>query len=180
MPSHVARSAPAIQPITACGPPITATISGMVMNAPMPHICVMLIAVPENRPIDRWKPSRRAGPALSLVCMSGLSSLVVDGCRIATGHVIAGKCQAPVLQAPARGADHVRARIMRSSELRAYPEHVRALGEVRMTFLVGPDQIEPLVLVGEVGPFHEHLGVLGQVVRERGIQILRRRLVHLQ
>ena len=33
---------------------------------------------------------------------------------------------------PTRSADHVRARVMRPSELCAYPEHVRALGEIRM------------------------------------------------
>jgi hypothetical protein len=51
--------APAIQPITACGPPIVATMMGMVMNGPMPHIWVMLIAVPENRPMERWKALSR-------------------------------------------------------------------------------------------------------------------------
>jgi hypothetical protein len=28
---------------------------GMVMNGPIPHICVMLIAVADSRPTDRWK-----------------------------------------------------------------------------------------------------------------------------
>jgi hypothetical protein len=41
------------------------------MNGPMPHIWVMLIAVPENRPMERWKPARAGGVVLES-CMSAL------------------------------------------------------------------------------------------------------------
>ena len=37
-----------------------ATISGIVMNGPMPTICVMLIAVAESKPTDRWNVWRPA------------------------------------------------------------------------------------------------------------------------
>jgi len=48
---------------------MTATMIGMVMNGPMPHICVMLIAVPENSPIDRRKPALRTGLPVSAACL---------------------------------------------------------------------------------------------------------------
>jgi hypothetical protein len=38
------------------------------MNGPMPHIWVMLIAVPVNRPMERWKWPERAG-WVGLECM---------------------------------------------------------------------------------------------------------------
>src|SRR5690348_3873931 len=69
MPSDAARIAPAIQPTIACGPPIVATMIGIVMNGPMPHICVMLIVVPENRPIDRRKPVPRSDRLASVRCL---------------------------------------------------------------------------------------------------------------
>lgn len=55
-PSASASSAPTTQPNTACGPPIAATIKGMVMKGPIPHICVMLIATACPSVIRRWKP----------------------------------------------------------------------------------------------------------------------------
>lgn len=42
-----------IQPNMASGPPIVATMAGIVTNGPMPHICVMLIAVAWSGPILR-------------------------------------------------------------------------------------------------------------------------------
>ena len=42
-----------IQPNIASGPPIVATMAGIVTNGPMPHICVMLIAVAWTGPILR-------------------------------------------------------------------------------------------------------------------------------
>ena len=55
-PSAIASSAPAIQPTIAWGPPIVATMIGIVMNGPIPHIWVMLTAVAGNSPIARRKP----------------------------------------------------------------------------------------------------------------------------
>ena len=52
-PSAIASKAPTIHPTMACGPPMVATINGMVMKGPIPHIWVMLMAVPEKTPIDR-------------------------------------------------------------------------------------------------------------------------------
>ena len=45
-----------MKPITACGPPNAATISGIVTNGPMPHIWLMLMAVAWKRPTRRTKP----------------------------------------------------------------------------------------------------------------------------
>ena len=42
-----------IQPNIASGPPIVATMAGIVTNGPMPHIWVMLIAVACSGPILR-------------------------------------------------------------------------------------------------------------------------------
>src|SRR5262245_61110533 len=52
-PSASARIAPMIQPNIASGPPIVATMAGIVTNGPMPHIWVMLIAVACTGPILR-------------------------------------------------------------------------------------------------------------------------------
>src|SRR4051812_36069652 len=54
-PSASARMAPMIQPNIASGPPIVATMAGIVTNGPMPHIWVMLIAVACSGPI--WRSS---------------------------------------------------------------------------------------------------------------------------
>ena len=45
--------APMIQPNIASGPPMVATMAGIVTNGPIPHICVMLIAVACSGPILR-------------------------------------------------------------------------------------------------------------------------------
>ena len=52
-------------PTIAWGPANVATISGIVMNGPMPTICVMLIADADSRPTDRWnrRPSSRSSSA---------------------------------------------------------------------------------------------------------------------
>src|SRR5260370_14889635 len=55
-PSGRARSAPTIQPKSACGPPKAATMRGMVMNGPMPHIWVMLMAIAVGNLTLRTKP----------------------------------------------------------------------------------------------------------------------------
>src|SRR5215470_3778825 len=44
-PSQIASTAPAAQPSMACGPPIAATMSGMVMNGPTPIMSVMFSAM---------------------------------------------------------------------------------------------------------------------------------------
>jgi hypothetical protein len=49
-PSQTASSAPRIQPSTACGPPIEATMSGMVRKGPTPTMFDMFMAVACNRP----------------------------------------------------------------------------------------------------------------------------------
>jgi hypothetical protein len=40
-------------------------LNGIVMNGPMPTICVMLIAAADSRPTDRWnrRPSSRSSSA---------------------------------------------------------------------------------------------------------------------
>jgi len=48
-----AKVNPTTQPNIACGPCIVAIMTGMVTNGPMPHICVMLIAVACTGPILR-------------------------------------------------------------------------------------------------------------------------------
>src|SRR5437879_3772981 len=60
-PSDMTTTAPMSHPKIACGPPIAAIISGMVTNGPMPHICVMLIAVAGNKPKARVKWGTVAG-----------------------------------------------------------------------------------------------------------------------
>src|SRR5579864_1724591 len=54
-PSQTASSAPAIQPRSACGPPIAAMTSGMVMNGPTPIMSIMFIAVALHRPMPRMR-----------------------------------------------------------------------------------------------------------------------------
>src|ERR1700735_806782 len=78
-PSAMARMAPTIHPMTACGPPIVATMIGMVMNGPMPHIWVILIAVPENTQMERWKALSRTGFGALESCMLALSKWVAKG-----------------------------------------------------------------------------------------------------
>src|SRR5258708_4201782 len=56
-PSARASIAPAIQPRIACGPPKATTMRGMVMNGPMPHIWVMLIAMAVGNLTLRIKPT---------------------------------------------------------------------------------------------------------------------------
>src|SRR5512133_3529694 len=53
MPSQTARIAPSVQPSNACGPPIAASISGMVMNGPTPTTFDMLSAVARSTPKPR-------------------------------------------------------------------------------------------------------------------------------
>src|SRR5580692_65686 len=75
-PSARARIAPAIQPRTAWGPPIAATISGIVMNGPMPHIWVMFTAVAGSKPSVRW--NRLApSPVSAGAAVSGRASVMV-------------------------------------------------------------------------------------------------------
>src|SRR5579862_4760749 len=52
-PSHIANRAPKIHPSMACGPPIAATTSGMVMNGPTPIMSIMFSAVALPRPMPR-------------------------------------------------------------------------------------------------------------------------------
>ena len=49
----MAKSAPRIHPSMACGPPTALTISGIVMNGPMPIMSIMLRAVALPRPMPR-------------------------------------------------------------------------------------------------------------------------------
>jgi hypothetical protein len=53
---------------------MAATISGIVMNGPMPHICVMFTAVAGMIPSVRW--NRLACPAGSLEAAAGRASLI--------------------------------------------------------------------------------------------------------
>jgi hypothetical protein len=52
-PSASATTAPTTQHSSACGPPITPTINGRVMNGPMPIMLFTLSAVACGRPIPR-------------------------------------------------------------------------------------------------------------------------------
>jgi hypothetical protein len=52
-PSQMAKMAPRIHPSIACGPPIAATIRGMVMNGPTPIMSIMFSVVALHRPISR-------------------------------------------------------------------------------------------------------------------------------
>src|SRR3974390_2129797 len=52
-PSHNAKTAPAIQPSMACGPPAALTMSGMVMNGPTPIMSIMFSVVAPARPTPR-------------------------------------------------------------------------------------------------------------------------------
>src|SRR5215468_10077541 len=70
-PSASARIAPTIQPNIASGPPIVATMAGIVTNGPMPHICVMLIAVACIGPILRSSIGRDAADPDSLELIDG-------------------------------------------------------------------------------------------------------------
>ncbi len=49
----MASSAPTIQPSSACGPPMAATTSGMVMKGPTPIMSIMFSAVAPPRPMPR-------------------------------------------------------------------------------------------------------------------------------
>ena len=70
-PSARATIAPMIQPNIACGPPMVATMTGIVTNGPMPHICVMLIAVACTGPILRSSIGRDAVDPDSLELIDG-------------------------------------------------------------------------------------------------------------
>ena len=52
-PSQIASTAPSTHPSIACGPPITVTISGIVINGPTPIMSIMFSAVAEPRPMPR-------------------------------------------------------------------------------------------------------------------------------
>ena len=80
-PSHSAISAPMIQPIITCGPPMAEMISGIVMNGPIPTICAMLSEVAGNRPMARMNPRDSSGacerPRVDMVTLrveAGLST----------------------------------------------------------------------------------------------------------
>src|SRR6185437_4942728 len=49
-----------------------------------------------------------------------------------------------------------------------------------MPFLAGPYEVEPLVLVGEIGTLQKDRGVFAEFVRERRVEISLRRLIHFQ
>ena len=55
-PSQTAKSAPAIHPSIACGPPMALNTSGMVMNGPTPIMSIMLSAVALPNPMPRIRP----------------------------------------------------------------------------------------------------------------------------
>src|SRR5262245_48731076 len=57
-------TAPTIQQSNACGPPMSATMSGNVMNGPMPIMLLMLSAAACGSPM----PLTSAGPAPVAVC----------------------------------------------------------------------------------------------------------------
>src|SRR5215467_14603684 len=63
------------------------------------------------------------------------------------------------------------------SPLRADAGRVHAFGEGRVGRLVGPRQIVPLVLVGEVGGVHVQFGIPADLVCDGGVEVLLRRLV---
>src|SRR5262249_7624889 len=65
------------------------------------------------------------------------------------------------------------------SPLPADAELVHAFGVLRVRRLVRPYQVVALVLVGEVDAVHEQLGVLADLVGDRRIEVLLRRLVQL-
>src|SRR5215472_16427873 len=65
------------------------------------------------------------------------------------------------------------------SPLPADAELVHAFGVLRVRRLVRPYQVVALVLVGEVGAVDEQLGVLADLVGDRRIEVLLRRLVQL-
>jgi hypothetical protein len=50
------------------------------------------------------------------------------------------------------------------SKLPADAEGEHALGEVRVPPLIGPYEVEPLVLVGQIGGIQIDLGVLAELV----------------
>src|SRR5271157_5971765 len=60
-PSHRARTAPAIQPSMAWGPPAALTISGIVMNGPTPIMSIMFSVVAPASPTPRISSGCSAG-----------------------------------------------------------------------------------------------------------------------
>ena len=55
-PSQTTRSAPRIHASRACGPPIAATMIGIVMNGPTPIMSFILTVTAPARPTPRIKP----------------------------------------------------------------------------------------------------------------------------
>src|SRR5580704_13498497 len=53
------------------------------------------------------------------------------------------------------------------SKLPANTNGEHAFGEVRMSPLIRPHQVEPLVLVGQIGTVHKHLGILAELIGGR-------------
>src|SRR5580698_1319609 len=66
------------------------------------------------------------------------------------------------------------------SPLPTDPEGEHAFGEVRVPELVRPNQVEAMILVGEIRAVQEHLEVLVDLVGERCVHIFLRSLVLLQ
>src|SRR5579863_6273385 len=66
------------------------------------------------------------------------------------------------------------------SPLSARAHRITALGEVSVRFLAGPDEVVPIVLVREIATVHVHRDVLVDLVLDRRIEILLRRLVLFQ
>src|SRR4051794_25927601 len=79
-PSASERIAPMIQPNIASGPPMVATMAGIVTNGPMPHIWVMLIAVACSGPI--WRSSDGCPVVAALVDGDPTTHLLQSFCLL--------------------------------------------------------------------------------------------------
>src|SRR4051794_7341545 len=148
-PSASARSAPRIQPKTACGPPSVAIISGIVTNGPIPHICVMLSAMAERRPRLRSKPSSPRAPGsvpCSRVKRASRISVIWTSCIAAR----AGRPRPPVCPPGAAGTlATVRGRHTPDTECASALQRLRGLQPRRLELLaLGGERPE---LGGQVG-----------------------------
>src|SRR2546430_14563312 len=83
----MASTAPSIHPSIACGPPITVTMSGIVINGPTPIMSIMFSAVAEPSPMPRMSCGLVSGSPSSGMVMKW----VVSRWPFVVGELVVGR-----------------------------------------------------------------------------------------
>src|SRR5271165_547998 len=137
-PSHSARTAPAIQPSMACGPPAALTISGMVMNGPTPIMSIMLSVVAPAKPT----------PRISSGCPAGLLWLMAHAQQIHIKADRSGHAERQLPEERVSGIDVVALAVLRHQQAAFLWLLVRIIrGKQRRVVRVPlVDEVEPTLL----------------------------------